>query len=1090
MKNKKTILLCYLMVHCLACFAQNLNPVTLTNITPATPEIGSLGKYIDMPVGYSTGVPEISIPLYTLKQRDLEVPIGLSYNASGIKVEEGATWVGTGWNLNTGGSISRVVHGLPDDLGGSASYMNTTKTAKYILSLPANSSEKQDLLYNQANFGLLDIEPDMYFFSIMGYSGQFYFDQELHDFVLAPYQHLKLNCIRDSGGEIAGWTVVLPNGTSAYFGTSADGLRTGRERFLNQSDVAVTDGIASGPPNTSTQAAHNTAWQVMDIVSLTGGSIKYDYDSSNVMDFGNGGETTDIRGDSGCPEADGKRHGSFYKMLSSKPILKKISTDLGDVFFIQSSLQRADVIGAPLSSSKSLDSIIIKRKDGTRLKTISFSYDYYTSSPVNTPGMDVSDIASKRLRLNQVKDGDATGAIFKTYQLQYNTTPIVSRLSPQQDYWGYYNGKPSNPGLTPSIKVGNGAGNASGADRTVDLTYAQAGVLKKIIYPTGGSSDFTYESNIANINNLNGLGNGYQYSGLQNRNYTFFKSSVFVQLNPRVYIDSLTIADMKEPGTIVFQISGYSGPINSINCPVRVVISGITNPSYTLRLNDIQTPFIFQPGKYKITATIQATIDFPDADFTVSMNWKENTDLKNIIVGGLRVAKIVDSDPSGNKIAKSFKYTYFNDPTVSSGTLVNLPNHNPLIFCGDADPNSFTPSVARIISSSTAPLTTIDGQFIRYENVTEYYDENKSSFKTELTFSNDNLFLTIPNNTYPIPANTGRAWRSGILLNKKAYEQKSDLSYNLLTEERNYYSNYLTNYKETFGIKISPNVSQSPIKTFSFQGGKFATEWYLLDSTITLNYINGNTLKNQSVNYYNNNYLLANTRFNNSDGKITDNKTWYPRDYNNVLGFNIDALVQAQAISIPIRKEISVNGKITGGQAIQYNTAAQPLTMYAYENAALADTALHDINSIIGPNYNNKTVVTYNAQNNISTVKNNDGVTTVFLWGYMQSYPVAKIINSDYATVASVITQAQIDNAVTRGDVSLRALLNTLRTDSRLKNAQVTTYTYDPLVGMTSSTDPKGETTSYEYDGFQRLMNVKDKDGNIVKHLDYHYQGQ
>ena len=57
-------------------------------------------------------------------------------------------------------------------------------------------------------------------------------------------------------------------------------------------------------------------------------------------------------------------------------------------------------------------------------------------------------------------------------------------------------------------------------------------------------------------------------------------------------------------------------------------------------------------------------------------------------------------------------------------------------------------------------------------------------------------------------------------------------------------------------------------------------------------------------------------------------------------------------------------------------------------------------------------------------------------------------------------------------------------------NSQMTTYTYDPLIGMTSVTDPKSEITFYEYDSFQRLMNIKDKDGNIVKHLDYHYQVQ
>jgi len=58
------------------------------------------------------------------------------------------------------------------------------------------------------------------------------------------------------------------------------------------------------------------------------------------------------------------------------------------------------------------------------------------------------------------------------------------------------------------------------------------------------------------------------------------------------------------------------------------------------------------------------------------------------------------------------------------------------------------------------------------------------------------------------------------------------------------------------------------------------------------------------------------------------------------------------------------------------------------------------------------------------------------------------------------------------------------------KDALMTTYTYDPLVGATSSTDPKNVTVYYEYDSMQRLMNVKDKDGNILKHMEYHYQGQ
>ena len=55
--------------------------------------------------------------------------------------------------------------------------------------------------------------------------------------------------------------------------------------------------------------------------------------------------------------------------------------------------------------------------------------------------------------------------------------------------------------------------------------------------------------------------------------------------------------------------------------------------------------------------------------------------------------------------------------------------------------------------------------------------------------------------------------------------------------------------------------------------------------------------------------------------------------------------------------------------------------------------------------------------------------------------------------------------------------------------AQMTTYTYSPLVGMTTACDPGNRITYYFYDGLQRLKWVKDQDGNIIKSYQYHYIG-
>ena len=79
-------------------------------------EAQSLGKFGEIPVDLFTGKVNVSIPIYTIKYHDIEVPISISYHGGGIKVSDEAGSVGLGWTLNVGGVVSRTVRGIPDNL--------------------------------------------------------------------------------------------------------------------------------------------------------------------------------------------------------------------------------------------------------------------------------------------------------------------------------------------------------------------------------------------------------------------------------------------------------------------------------------------------------------------------------------------------------------------------------------------------------------------------------------------------------------------------------------------------------------------------------------------------------------------------------------------------------------------------------------------------------------------------------------------------------------------------------------------------------------------------------------------------------------
>lgn len=64
----------------------------------------------------SSGSHSETIPIYTLQEGNLAVPISFTYDASGVKVSSFASSVGQNWSLSAGGKISRIVRDKPDEM--------------------------------------------------------------------------------------------------------------------------------------------------------------------------------------------------------------------------------------------------------------------------------------------------------------------------------------------------------------------------------------------------------------------------------------------------------------------------------------------------------------------------------------------------------------------------------------------------------------------------------------------------------------------------------------------------------------------------------------------------------------------------------------------------------------------------------------------------------------------------------------------------------------------------------------------------------------------------------------------------------------
>lgn len=1050
--------------------------VQLPEVVPPSPNAAALGKYVETPVSSAAGIPNIGIPLYEIKEGDISVPVSLSYHAGGIKVEEIASWVGLGWALNAGGVISRSSRGMADDCS-TLGYMHTTYTMEHFAGL--ESSEDEENRYNQIEemtLGYRDYEPDRFTFNFGQYSGRFMYDQTSNQFIQTPFSNLRIEHVLDSSQRIESFLITTPDGFKYYFGKGRDGV-SAVDFNSNAVNFSYSSNTFEFSNNSTPVCDHITAWYLKEIVSPTQRSVKFNYQSRRTSQLYKTQES--FLPDNSC-EVRGFS-ANFSETYSDVSHLQSIEFTNGRIEFVPDPLDRLDFKG-----TKALSEIKIY-KGNSILKSFDLAYDYFISSPESGKWTSQGDAEERRhrLKLLSVTEVSESGERLPSHSFTYNNIALPSRFSNAQDYWGYFNSKTENPDLipevrlpyTPAIYVGD-------ADRTVDIRTSKAGMLKKIIYPTGGSAEYFFESNTAS----EVISKSESNYSVRNRGeviyFDFVKAPANYDSSMFMYTRNFTIGPeilgAVEVSTFVTGCDD-SPTLSNFECDYLLEIKGITDPDFRMDISSRYFTYEFPPGEYQITAMEAGTGETTDPHFSTSMVWEEDVHAGYHVVGGQRIQKIILTDAKGGTIEKEFSYDSFGQELTSGYTISSPVFVDSQYYNSSCDPNK---NVYKITSNSQAPLAGVNGGLVGYKHVTEL---QRGIIKTESTFSKVGDFggsaggdenVLLPDVYYD--------WVRGNLTQKDEFSYENG-DYQLVKSTSIEMEPFSKHFIRYHGLTVISPISNS---YHMFKYGLYSgiSEWYRPKRTVVTEVFEGQQVVQESVHLYESNPLLpSRTVVTTSENGTVVTDFYYPFDVGvngevgtaNPLTISPSAFTAVENLKIENRIATPIQVETfqsSGKTALRTNyKTTSGLTLPEVINTTKGSESFED-----RLRYNK-----YDAKGNPLEVFREDGPPVAYIWGYDSTYPVAKVENASYADVVALINMTTINDSST-SDAAMELELNKIR--SGLPDAMVTTYTYDPLIGVTSITDPRGDTMTYEYDDFNRLQFIKDEKGNIISENKYNYK--
>ncbi|GAB5476047.1 MAG: hypothetical protein Mars2KO_41460 [Maribacter sp.] len=984
---------------CIGASAQEKNDLLL-DVIPPSPMAYEMTRFEAQQPDLYTGTASVSIPLHTIDFDGWQLPLSLSYRASGITTNQEATEVGLGWAMNATAVISRQVKS-GDDLVNTGSYKGYVyDPVDYLSTFTYNNENWNSLTTNEKlswfqtlKNGTIDTEPDVFNYNFFGFSGSFALEKVQNGVV--PVKKITEDGVVitfDANNE--SFTLVTPTGYAGSF--TIKEISTNLSGSSNEDPIGglqvYSSDLASGLIDVLTIKNRGnfrtvTAWYVENIVSPKGQQLDFGYNISTAPN-----DTSAFLSVS-CPSfgeyvpkgGNSYTQQSFTRVVQEHVYLTSITlaneltvnftmedradlqeNDLLPLDFNWTTQQPQRYTGIQITSLQASSSLNKSILFDQSYFNLSYLYDYDS-------GKEFMKYQMLRGRLDRVSIDD------RVYSFQYNEglkgLPRKSTLG--IDYQGFYNGMDQNEYMKAVVSGFNPIGyEVSCTDveqdpnnesyyyeeqaRKPDIDFGIAGSLSKVIYPTKGFTTFTYE--------------------------------------PHEYY-----------------AAGAAG-------------SGSLRTLF---------PAVNSSGG---TGTLEA--------------------------GGLRIRDIESWDHNGVLASrKTYKYRLENS-SVSSGKLML-----PLLHVGfKRDTPGFDCNYYLQYAKSIPGMNTAKGSSIGYDRVIEQVENTKNlleSYITEYTYENSPTDIgALQSTIFPQSHKNGS-------LKTSIGKRQGDTVFDKIIN----YTDTQTGNIGGLGFSVWGSSSST---LFAYYPYEIPTGNYLSGLvTETQHFASGDVSSATNFVYDDYSQVKEETGTNSLGQPI---KKVYKRlqDYTNdpcsgnssgqpCLTKNL--MEQQNQVSKVLEKVDYVDGTVVSATGYRYGTEHGNVVLrevYRY-NRSLGGHAPSANGFEFNGSYESRiTYDDYDDEGNLLQQTLQDGTQNSFVWGYDQMYPIVKGENVSYTDLLAAYQNGQDYTSLT--------------------GAFITTYEYDPLVGLVKITDPAGRSSYFEYDENRRLKVIKDVDQELVSDYEYNFR--